>query len=67
MKLQYFLAKEIKHNVLIPIKMLEFSSSRPLAIKGLILITNKNQADTELFSNMLSYSKNFKIPLEFLE
>ena len=45
-------------------RMLDFSASRPLAIKGLILIANKNR-DTELFSNMLSYSKNFKIPLEF--
>ena len=44
--------------------MLEFSSSRPLAIKGLILIANKN-SDYELFSNMLNYAKNFKIPLEF--
>ena len=45
-------------------KMLEFSTSRPLAIKGLILIANKN-SDYELFSNMLDYAKNFKIPLEF--
>ncbi|RPH06274.1 MAG: hypothetical protein CBC53_003770 [Alphaproteobacteria bacterium TMED93] len=44
-------------------RMLEFSSSRPLAIKGLILIANKN-SDYELFSNMLNYAKNFKIPLE---
>ena len=45
-------------------RMLDFSASRPLAIKGLILIANKNR-DTELFSNMLGYAKKFKVPLEF--
>ena len=44
--------------------MLDFSASRPLAIKGLILIANKNR-DTELFSNMLGYAKKFKVPLDF--
>ena len=66
MKLQYFLIKGNQAQCFNTYKkMLEFSSSRPLAIKGLILIANKNR-DTELFSNMLSYS-SFKIPLEFLE
>jgi HemY protein len=45
-------------------RMLDFSASRPLAIKGLILIANKNR-DTELFSNMLVCAKKFKVPLEF--
>ena len=43
--------------------MLDFPASRPLAIKGLILIANKN-GDTELFSNMLVSAKSFKIPLD---
>ncbi len=45
-------------------RMLDFPASRPLAIKGLILIANK-KSDTELFSNMLNYAKNFNVPLEF--
>ncbi len=65
LKLQYYLIKGNQAQCFNTYKkMLDFSSSRPLAIKGLILIANKNH-DTELFSNMLSYSKNFKIPLEF--
>ena len=44
--------------------MLDFPASRPLAIKGLILIANKNH-DTELFSNMLTSAKTFKVPLEY--
>ena len=44
-------------------KMLDFSASRPLAIKGLILIANKN-GDSELFSNMLVSAKSFKMPLD---
>ena len=44
--------------------MLDFPASRPLAVKGLILIASKN-SDTELFSNMLNSAKNFKVPLEY--
>lgn len=44
-------------------RMLDFPASRPLAVKGLILIANKN-SDTELFSNMLNSAKTFKVPLE---
>ena len=44
-------------------KMLDFSASRPLAIKGLILIANKN-GDSELFSNMLVSAKSFKMPID---
>ena len=43
--------------------MLDFPASRPLAVKGLILIASKN-SDTELFSNMLNSAK-FKVPLEY--
>ena len=45
-------------------RMLDFPASRPLAVKGLILIASKN-GDTELFSNMLNSAKNFKVPLEY--
>ena len=44
--------------------MLDFPASRPLAVKGLIMIASKN-SDTELFSNMLNSAKNFKVPLEY--
>ena len=43
-------------------RMLDFSASRPLAIKGLILVANKN-SDIELFANILENAKNLKIPL----
>ncbi|MEC8099824.1 MAG: hypothetical protein VX089_01270, partial [Pseudomonadota bacterium] len=44
-------------------KMLEYGSSRPIAINGLISFASKNN-DTELFSNMLNSASNYKVSLE---
>ncbi len=46
-------------------KMLEYNSTKPLAIKGLINIAQSNN-DSELFVNMLKKSKEYKISIKWI-